>query len=298
MSHNISTYNLKLLSDFVEIQPGYAFKSDKFVDDNTQIPLVKGENVQQGFVDWQSSKYWLSDDYNNFEKYHLINGDIVLAMDRPWVTAGLKWSYIRKSDPKSLLVQRVARLRAKPGLDQTFLRCLISSEYFSSYIQPIVTGVNVPHISGRQIGDFKMPMPKLDIQKKIAAILSAYDDLIENNKRRIVLLEKMAEENYKEWFVRFRFPGWKEAEFEKGIPKEWKLRPFADLVEINPTERPVNGEEKPYFGMEALSTSSMYFEQSAMRKGNSGSKFRNRDTLFPRITPCLENGKRVFTMTL
>jgi len=233
MSYKISEYPVKSLTDFAEIQPGFAFKSDRFLDnDNSDhIPLVKGENLQQGYIDWLTAKYWQAEEYEDFEKYHLLPGDIVIAMDRPWVTAGLKWSYIKEHDPKALLVQRVARLRANKGLNQTYLRCLISSNYFSLYVQPIVTGVNVPHISGKQIGDFKIPVPNIEIQQKIAAILSAYDDLIENNKRRIVLLEKMAEEIYREWFVRFRFPGYQTAEFEKGIPKGWKELPVADIFD-------------------------------------------------------------------
>lgn len=75
-----------------------------------------------------------------------------------------------------------------------------------------------------------VPVPPLDIQNKIVGLLSAYDDLIKNNKRRITLLENMAEEIYREWFVRFRFPGWQEAEFEKGSPKGWEYRKFRDLV--------------------------------------------------------------------
>lgn len=66
-------------------------------------------------------------------------------------------------------------------------------------------------------------VPPMDVQKRIASVLSSYDDLIENNKRRIDLLEKMAEEIYREWFVRFRFPGHQSAEFEKGIPKDWDV---------------------------------------------------------------------------
>ena len=68
-------------------------------------------------------------------------------------------------------------------------------------------------------------------QRKIAAILSAYDDLIENNQRRIALLEKMAEEIYHEWFVRLRFPGYQTAEFEKGIPKGWKEKPIREIFD-------------------------------------------------------------------
>ncbi len=232
MSYEFSAFKLSKLNGYAEIQPGFAFKSDKFIEDPSQTPLVKGENVQQGFIDWQASRYWNAEEYDALNKYHLNSGDIVLAMDRPWVTAGLKWSYIKEHDPKALLVQRVSRLRAKKGLDQTYLRCLISSSYFTAYIQPIVTGVNVPHISGKQIGDFKIPLPNMDEQRKIAAFLSAYDDLIENNKRRIALLENMAEEIYREWFVRFRFPSYKNAEFEKGIPKGWHYKKLNDLCEL------------------------------------------------------------------
>ena len=81
--------------------------------------------------------------------------------------------------------------------------------------------------SGRQradakfIGNIKWDFPELGIQSKVADILSTYDDLIENNNKRIKLLEQMAENLYKEWFVRFRFPGCKDVEFENGIPKGW-----------------------------------------------------------------------------
>lgn len=175
----------------------------------------------------------------------------------------------------------------------------IGSSHFASYIDNVAkTTSTQPNIKIDVLLQYKIPLPDLQAQKKIAAILSAYDDLIENNKRRIALLEKMAEEIYREWFVRFRFPGYQAAEFEKGIPKGWELMPFSQAVEINPTERPEKDELKPYVGMEALSTNSMFFKVTERRIGNSGSKFRNGDTLFPRITPCLENGKRGYVMTL
>lgn len=224
---SISTFPMAPLSEYAKIQPGFAFKSERFTENVDDVALVKGENVQQGYIDWDASKHWPAHDVDAHRMYRLNVGDIVLAMDRPWVTAGLKWAYIKPNDPKSLLVQRVSRLRAKIGLDQTYLRCLVSSNYFSSYIQPIVTGVNVPHISGRQIGGFQIPIPEIHIQRKIAAVIAAYDDLIENNRRQIALLERMAEQLYRKWFVRFRFPGYQQAKFEKGIPSGWESVPLA-----------------------------------------------------------------------
>ena len=118
MSFQLSKYKLEKLTDFAQIQPGYAFKSQRFTDDPSDIALVKGENVQQGYIEWSVSKYWTKDDQEYFKKYNLKPGDIVLAMDRPWVTSGLKWAYIKQHDPKSMLVQRVAKLRAKIRLNQ------------------------------------------------------------------------------------------------------------------------------------------------------------------------------------
>ncbi len=91
------------------------------------------------------------------------------------------------------------------------------------HLEAFDTGSSNPTLNRNHLHKIKVVFPELNIQRKIAAILSAYDDLIENNKRRIALLENMAEEIYREWFVRFRFPGYQTAEFEKGIPKGWNL---------------------------------------------------------------------------
>lgn len=207
MSWSVSSFPLRPLGELASIQAGYAFESARFSEAPNDIPLVKGENVQQGYIDWSIAKRWPEGDVAALSQFLLVPGDIVVAMDRPWIEAGLKWAYIKQDDPPSLLVQRVARLRAGLALDQTYLRAVISSAYFSAYIQPIVTGVNIPHISGKQIAAFKVPAPDISIQKKIAALISNYDEMIASNQRRIALLESMAEEIYREWFVRMRFPG-------------------------------------------------------------------------------------------
>ena len=223
------------LGDYVEIFAGFAFKSNNFSDDPNDIPLVKGENVGQGRILWDKSRYWPRNDFEKHEKFSLKPDDVVIAMDRPWVPAGLKWAWIRRKDPVSLLVQRVSRLRAGSQLDQTFLRYIIGSSKFESYIKPITTGVNVPHISGNQISNFLFLLPPLPTQRKIAAILSAYDDLLENNTRRIRILEEMAQAIYREWFVHFRFPGHegvRMVESEMGlIPEGWEVVSLINEIE-------------------------------------------------------------------
>lgn len=225
------------LGDCVDLLAGFTFKSQDFSDQASDIPLVKGENVGQGEVLWDIAKRWRAADWERLEKFQLSAGDIVVAMDRPWVPAGLKWAYIRATDPKALLVQRVARLRSKDvRLDQTFLRFVIGSPFFEDYIRPITSGVNVPHISGRQILDFDFILPPVPVQRRIASILSAYDQLIENNQRRIKILEEMARALYREWFVEFRFPGHEKVQrvaLELGrVPRGWAINAVSEAADV------------------------------------------------------------------
>ncbi len=233
----MSSWQKVKLADCVELLAGFPFKSHRFSDNPSDVPLVKGENVSQGRILWDISKRWPVSGWDDLEKFHLVPGDVVVAMDRPWIPAGLKWSYIREGDPKALLVQRCARLRSSNGcLDQDFLRFVIGGPEFEGYVKPITTGVNVPHISGKQILDFEFTLPPLPIQRRIAGILSAYDDLIENSQRRIKILEEMARRLYREWFVHFRFPGHETCSFVESplgeIPEGWEVKPFTCIADV------------------------------------------------------------------
>ena len=91
------------LGDYVDVVSGPAFKSTSFTNNPGDVPLIKGENVAQGYIAWEKSKYWPVTDIEGYERFGLGAGDIVLAMDRPWVTAGLKWARLKPHDPPSLL---------------------------------------------------------------------------------------------------------------------------------------------------------------------------------------------------
>jgi len=191
-------------------------------------------------------------------------------------------------------------LRLQPNYSPRFIYYLLQTLYHSGYMAVF----NIQHtgVSRFQYTSFKnhtvLQIPDLPIQRKIASILSAYDELIQNNKRRIALLEKLGEEIYREWFIRLRFPGHDNVKVVKGVPAGWQVEPFSQLVNINPLERIDRSEEHCFVGMEDLSLTSMFFTSHETRKGGQGAKFRNGDVLFPRITPSVENGKRGFVMTL
>ncbi len=125
--------------------------------------------------------------------------------------------------------------------DSEFVYYLFKQQYIRELSANSMTGA-----SGRQRADLKfikrikIPLPTLPIQCKIASILSAYDSLIENNTKRIRLLERMAENLYKEWFVRFRFPGYKNAEFIDGLPKGWTIEKVGTWCRVFTGKKDVN----------------------------------------------------------
>lgn len=111
------------------------------------------------------------------------------------------------------------------------------------------SGAGVPTLNQNHLHSMKINIPDLPTQERIADILSAYDDLIEANNRRIELLEQAAQELYKEWFVRFRFPGHENAKFENGLPEGWKFGKLRDLMHFGAGKtRPEPGSSYPIYG--------------------------------------------------
>lgn len=210
----------------VDLLTGFPFPSNGYTSDPSGVPLVRGDNVIQGQFRWEDVKRWPLEDAERFADYTLAPGDVVVAMDRPWIEAGLKYAAIAESELPCLLVQRVARLRAKDTLDQRFLRYVIGSRAFTNYILGVQTGTAVPHISGAQIKAFRFLCPPLHQQERIGEILGTLDDSIDLNRRMNKTLEAMAAALFKAWFADFE-PVYAKARGEtpRGIASS-----FADLL--------------------------------------------------------------------
>lgn len=121
-------------------------------------------------------------------------------------------------------------LEPKDGISYEFLYHLLKSKQFE--LNHSQRGAAIPHVTPDLIRSINIVLPPNDVREQIASILSAYDSQIENNQKRIKLLEQMAENLYKEWFVRFRFPGFENAEFEGGVPKGWKIEKLGNVANI------------------------------------------------------------------
>ena len=152
------------------------------------------------------------------------------------------------SAAQSITNQQINSIVVKKGYDYQYLFYLL--RYFLPYIQLIGggTGSGTPIISKTKFSKLKYPVcVDKGIQARIAVILSTYDSLIEVNNKRIKVLEQMAENLYKEWFVRFRFPGHEIAEFENGIPKGWNVCRFSSIANVLSGGTP-STEHDEYYG--------------------------------------------------
>jgi type I restriction enzyme S subunit len=122
------------LGDVVDLITGYPFRSAEYVDNPDGIKLLRGDNVVQGQLRWNGAKKRPNEKLEGVERYMLREGDTVLAMDRPWIEAGLKYASIRTIDLPALLVQRVSRLRETKSLDSRFLSYVIGSRQFTNHV--------------------------------------------------------------------------------------------------------------------------------------------------------------------
>lgn len=184
-------WTVERLGDHVDLLVGFPFKSAQFTDDPGGVRLLRGDNVGQGRLRWDGARRWPTDMSPEFERYEVCPDDIVLAMDRPWIEAGLKYGAVREEDVPCLLVQRVARLRGSITLSQRYLRYMVGSPGFTSYVRAVQTGTAVPHISGQQIADFRSFLPPRLEQERIASILGSLDDKIDSNRRLRLLLKQI-----------------------------------------------------------------------------------------------------------
>ena len=177
-----------------------------------------------------------------------------------------------------------------------FVYYQLRSAYIGKWLEKVSIGATMPSLNTGLLSSIELIMPPLEIQRRIANILSAYDDLIENNQKQIKLLEEAAQRLYKEWFVDLRFPGYEHTPVVDGVPEGWGKCMLEYVIEFDPKVKLDKNRMKQSVPMSALSTISMVLDSREFEQtlSNSGSKFQNGDTLLAQITPCLENGKTAF----
>lgn len=287
----------------------------EYIDINPKVKLQKGEmyssvemekiTVGQKVADANSKAAYTGKSCSKF-----LPNDTLMARITPCLENGKIAKY--ESDTAGFGSTEFFVLRAKKNkATADYVYYLSQTHYIRQLAVNSMTGA-----SGRQradakyIGNIKWNFPDIEIQRKIADILSAYDNLIENNNKRIRLLEQMVEKLYKEWFVRFRFPGYEHIKFIDGIPSDWQILKMSDFCYVtdgtHDTPKPVNESGVPLVTGKCIKNGFIDFNEPyniSYQDHESISKrsgLQTGDILFSNIgtvgTTCLVNYDREFSV--
>ncbi|WP_131798143.1 restriction endonuclease subunit S [Clavibacter tessellarius] len=155
----------------IDLTTGFPFRSEDFKSGlhASRTRLLRGVNVGIGETRWEDVVSVDPDLAKSASSFRLEFGDLILGMDRPVISAGVRVAQINDDAVGSLLVQRVARLRPRATLDAAYLMTVLRSVVFERYLEPIFTGISVPHLSPKQIRDFLIPLPAISDQRAIVA---------------------------------------------------------------------------------------------------------------------------------
>lgn len=226
-------WNECTLNQLFSIKHGFAFDGKYFATEGDYILLTPGNFHDAGGFKLKTKEKFFTGDFD--DQYLLPKDSLIVAMTEQ-AEGLLGSSAIIPESGRFLHNQRLGLITelAEDRIDSHFLYYLFNTHTIRSQIRATATGTKVRHTSPTRIGEVKVTIPNVQSQRKIASILSAYDDLIENNTRRIAILEEMAQAIYREWFVNFRFPGHENVKLvdsELGqIPEGWEVTTVGNLV--------------------------------------------------------------------
>lgn len=198
-------------------------------------------DIAQERLDWDSVPF-CEIEPKKLAKHRLRTGDIVIA--RTGATTG--WAKFIKDPPDAVFASYLVRVQPAASVDARFVGFVVESQVYKDFIQQHMGGAAQPNANAQVLTSYEIPCPPLPVQRRIAGILSAYDELMENSQRRIRLLEAMARALYREWFVHFRFPGNEQiprvASSRGEIPKGWEATTLgAHLAALESGKRPKGG---------------------------------------------------------
>ena len=273
------------LGDIIHIKHGYGFKGKYFVEEpNHSLLLTPGNFAIGGGFKSDKMKYY---DGPINDEFVLCAGDVIVTMtDLSMKADTLGYSAKIPNNPENTYLhnQRLGLVSLKTNeFDLDYIYWLLRTYNYQKYIAGSSSGATVKHTSPKKIYSAKLLVPESKVtQKRIADILSSYDDLIENNLKRIKLLEQAAQNIYKEWFVNLRFPGYENTPVneETGLPEGWEEKMLKDLCHLTMGQSP----KSEYYNLE---NEGLPFHQGVTGYGN---RFVTHSTYCKKITRIAEEG--------
>jgi type I restriction enzyme S subunit len=272
----------KLLGEIADFRLGKMLDEKK--NKGEYLPYLANINVRWGSFELDNVREMRFEPHE-IEHYGLIYGDIVMCEGgEPGRCA------IWKDERPGMMIQKALhRIRPHDCLDNIFLYYSFLYKGKTDGFSPLFTGATIKHLPRQDLAKVEVPVPPLQTQRRIASILSAYDDLIENNNRRIALLEESMHLLYREWFVRLRFPGHEDVRVVDGVPEAWHKKTLGDIVhEMRRLIDPSNVEpDIPYIGLEHIPRRSIALTDWGNANEVTSSKFwfEESEILFGKIRP-------------
>ncbi len=203
---------------------------EDFSKKETSHPYIRARDIGYGKIEIHDPVFLCEEMAQKLSRYRVTTGDICITI------VGANVGEMGVVPPElngANLTENAVRITSNGKVDQTFLKFALFSEDAFAQMKILAGGAAQPKLGIYKIESIEIPLPTLPTQQKIASILSTYDDLIENNTRRIKILEEMAQTLYREWLVHFRYPGYESVplvESELGlIPEGWEVRCFSDI---------------------------------------------------------------------
>ena len=250
------TWRTKQLRDLADLCLGKMLDKEK--NKGELRPYLANLNVRWGTFDLSDLREMRFED-REIERYGIRTGDIVMCEGGEPGRCAI-W---RDQRPGMMLQKAIHRIRSRLEVDHRFLFYSLVHKGQTRALDQYFTGSTIKHLPSEKLALVEVEYPALEAQRRIASILSAYDDLIENNARRIAILEEMARRLYEEWFVRFRFPGHegvRMVESEMGlVPQGWEVTTLGQLAEVNArsVRRGAEPTEIQYVDISSVSTGSI-----------------------------------------
>ena len=221
------------LGDIITTLKGYAFKSGRYVEKG--CPIVRASNFTMDSISTDDLKFYSYEEAKEYEKYKLYTNDILIQTVGSWEynpnSVVGKVVHVPCDAEGALLNQNIVKIIPKEMVDNIYLYYRLKCTDFGKYnIGNAVGAANQASITLDTIKAFAFNLPSIPEQKRIAAILSNYDNLIENNQKQIKLLEEAAQRLYKEWFVDLHFPGYENVIITDGVPEDWVKGTIGDIA--------------------------------------------------------------------
>jgi type I restriction enzyme S subunit len=295
MSAAPSDWTRVRLGSLCSIKHGFPFKSEFFSDEPGEVVLTPGNFAPTGGLVLRPEKdRSYAGPYPS--EYRLMPGELLVVMtDLTQEARILGAPAFVPPEPVCLHNQRLGKIVDVDvtRVDLRFLYYVFNAPTYRAELKATASGSTVKHTSPGRIAAHEVDLPPLPTQRRIAAILGAYDDLIEVNRRRIAVLEEMARRLFEEWFVAFRFPGHDTTPLQDTphgpLPQGWRWAPFGEIGRnvreaVDPADVPA---DTPYVGLEHIPRRATTLTDWGRASDVTSTKlrFRKGDVLFGKIRP-------------